>query len=83
MGLASSVNFLGKTIEECLRVLHTDIVRLWNIQADCGVYLLISSPLLTLMEIVLLVSGKRGAEKLLIELVRNQYDDPSDPNTIL
>ena len=83
MALASSMNFIRKTIAECLQVLHTDIVQLWNIQADCGVYLLISSPLLTLMEIVLLVSGKRGAEKLMIEFVRNQYDEPSDPNTIL
>ena len=82
MGLASSINFLGTTIEKYLQVLHTDIVQLWNIQPDCGVYLLISSPLLTLMEIVLLVSGKRGAEKLMIELVRNQYDEPSDPNAI-
>ena len=71
MGLASSINFLGKTIEACLQVLHTDIVQVWNIQDDCGVNTLMSSPLLTLMEIVLLVSGKRGAEKLMIELVRN------------
>ena len=63
MGLASSMNFLGKTIEECLQALHTDIVQLWNIQDDCGVNTSISFPLLTLMEIVLLVSGKRGAEK--------------------
>ena len=63
MGLASSMNFLGKTIEECLQVLHTDIVQVWNIQDDCGVYPLISSPLLTLTEIVLLVSGKQGTEK--------------------
>ncbi|EDR09845.1 uncharacterized protein LACBIDRAFT_325701 [Laccaria bicolor S238N-H82] len=28
MGLAASVNFPGKTIEACLQVLHTDIVRL-------------------------------------------------------
>lgn len=33
-GLASSVNFRGKTIEACLRVLHTDIVRVWNIQDE-------------------------------------------------
>ena len=59
MGLAASVKFLGKTVEECLRVLHTDIVQVWNIQDDFGV---ISFPLLTLMEIVLLVSEKRGAE---------------------
>ena len=63
MGLAASVKFSGKTIEECLRVLHTDIVRVWNIQDDYGVYPLISSPLLTLTEIVPLVSGRQGAQK--------------------
>ncbi|KIK01801.1 hypothetical protein K443DRAFT_6597 [Laccaria amethystina LaAM-08-1] len=35
-GLASSANFPGKTIEACLRVLHTDIVRVWNIQDEFG-----------------------------------------------
>ena len=63
MGLAASVKFPGKTIEECLRVLHTDIVQVWNIQDDCGVNTSISFPLLTLMKIVLLVSGKQGTEK--------------------
>ena len=63
MGLSASVKFPGKTIEECLLVLHTDIVQVWNIQDDCGVNTLISFPLPTLMIIVLLVSGKRGAEK--------------------
>ena len=63
MGLAAGVKFTGKTIEECLRVLHTDIVQVWNIQDDSGVNTSISFPLLTLMEIVLLVSGKPGTEK--------------------
>ncbi|EDQ98791.1 uncharacterized protein LACBIDRAFT_296173 [Laccaria bicolor S238N-H82] len=36
MGLAASAKFLGNTIEECQRVLHTDIVQVWNIQDDCG-----------------------------------------------
>ena len=63
MGLAASVNFQGKTIEECLQVLHTDIVQVWNIQDHCGVNTSILFPLLTLMEIVLLVSGKQGTEK--------------------
>ena len=63
MGLAASVKFRGKTIEECLRVLHTDIVQVWNIQDDCGVNTLISFPLFTLMGIVPLVSGKQGTEK--------------------
>ena len=62
MGLAASVNFPGKTIEACLQVLHTDILEVWNIQDDCGVNTSMSSPLLTLTEIVLLVSGKQGTE---------------------
>ncbi|EDQ99134.1 uncharacterized protein LACBIDRAFT_296017 [Laccaria bicolor S238N-H82] len=36
MDLAASAKFLGNTIEECQRVLHTDIVQVWNIQDDCG-----------------------------------------------
>ncbi|EDR09841.1 uncharacterized protein LACBIDRAFT_293727 [Laccaria bicolor S238N-H82] len=64
MGLAASVNFPGKTIEECLRVLHTDIVEVWNIQDGCG-YL-----------------ESKELKKLMFELVGNQYDEPSDPNTI-
>ncbi|KIJ99117.1 hypothetical protein K443DRAFT_8630 [Laccaria amethystina LaAM-08-1] len=36
LGLAASVNFPGKTMEACLRVLHTDIVQVWNIPDDCG-----------------------------------------------
>ncbi|EDR01064.1 uncharacterized protein LACBIDRAFT_312663 [Laccaria bicolor S238N-H82] len=64
MGLAASVNFPGNTIEECLQVLHTDIVQVWNIQDDCG-YL-----------------ESKELKKLMIELVGNQYDGPSDPNTI-
>ena len=63
MGLVASVKLQGKTIEDCLRVLHTDIVQVWNIQDDYGVYALISSPLLTLTKIVPLVSGKQGAQK--------------------
>ena len=59
MGLANP----GKTIEECLWVLHTDIIQVWNIQDDCGVNILISRPFLTLTEIVVLVSGKCGTEK--------------------
>ncbi|EDR00515.1 uncharacterized protein LACBIDRAFT_334152, partial [Laccaria bicolor S238N-H82] len=35
-GLASSANFPGKTIDACLRVLHTDIVRVWNMQDEFG-----------------------------------------------
>ncbi|EDQ99133.1 uncharacterized protein LACBIDRAFT_296016 [Laccaria bicolor S238N-H82] len=34
MDLAASAKFLGNTIEECQRVLHTDIVQVWNIQDD-------------------------------------------------
>ncbi|EDR01051.1 uncharacterized protein LACBIDRAFT_312614 [Laccaria bicolor S238N-H82] len=64
MGLVASVNFPGKTIEECLQVLHTDIVEVWNIQDGCG-YL-----------------ESKELKKLMIELVGNQYDEPSDPNTI-
>ena len=61
MGLAASVNFPGNTIEKCLQVLHTDILRVWNIQ-DLGVNTSISSSLLTLTQIVLLVPGQRGTE---------------------
>jgi hypothetical protein len=56
------VNFPGKTMEACLRVLHTDIVQVWNIPDDCGVNTSISSPLLTLTGIVLLVPEKQGTE---------------------
>ena len=62
MGLAASVNFPGKTIEACLQVLHTDIVRVWNIQDPCGVNTSISSPLPALTEIVLSAPGKQGTE---------------------
>ena len=58
MGLAASVKFPGKTIEACLQVLHTDMVQVWNIQDEYGVNILISCRLLTLTEVVVLVSGK-------------------------
>ncbi|KIK01796.1 hypothetical protein K443DRAFT_6595 [Laccaria amethystina LaAM-08-1] len=63
LGLAASVNFPGKTIEACLKVLHVDIIQVWNIQDDCR-YL-----------------ESKELKKLMIELVGNQYDEPSDPNT--
>ncbi|KDQ53304.1 hypothetical protein JAAARDRAFT_39370 [Jaapia argillacea MUCL 33604] len=32
MGLASSTQFLGRTLDKCLVVLHNDIVKIWNIR---------------------------------------------------
>ena len=51
-----------KTIEECLHVLHTDIVRVWKIRDELGVNTSISCPL-PLTEIVRIVPGKQGTEK--------------------
>ena len=58
MGLAASVIFPGKTMEACLQVLHTDMVQVWNIQDEYRVSILILCRLLTLTEVVVLVSGK-------------------------
>lgn len=36
-GLASSINFPGKTLKACLDVIHLDIINVWNIEDPYGV----------------------------------------------
>ena len=82
--LASSLHFSGKTIKACIRVLHTDIVRVWNIQDEFGVTTSLSCPLmLCLLRISPQHLESKEFKALMTTLAGEQYDELSDPNTTL